>query len=292
VVERHVLGRSRDAGRPRRWADERGRIAPDDLTALAFFRRRFRAAGTPARAASEKAYLKSSLRFYGTSVPEIRRAAKDFAREHPELDRKALRAIAEACYDTDEHELRSGAIALLDRLSKTLDDRDLPWLVGLVRRSDTWAHVDWLAVAVIGDVVGRDARSPRRLPGWAADRSFWVRRTALLAQHDQLKAGGGDFPLFARLAEAMLDEREFFIRKAIGWVLREVSKRRPELSYAFLHEHADRVSRLTLQEGAKYLPPAQRSALGLAAEAAWIRREQVRRGAGPPVGSVAGPELE
>ena len=61
----------------------------------------------------------------------------------------------------------------------------------------------------------------------------------------------------------MLDEREFFIRKAIGWVLREVSKKRPELTYAFLERHRDRVSRLSLQEGAKYLPAPQRKALGL-----------------------------
>ena len=61
----------------------------------------------------------------------------------------------------------------------------------------------------------------------------------------------------------MLDEREFFIRKAIGWVLREVSKKRPELTYEFLKKHRDRVSGLSLREGAKYLPASQRKALGL-----------------------------
>jgi 3-methyladenine DNA glycosylase AlkD len=59
----------------------------------------------------------------------------------------------------------------------------------------------------------------------------------------------------------MLGEREFFIRKAIGWVLREVGKRRPELTFEFLREHRDAVSGLTLREGAKYLLPAQRRAL-------------------------------
>jgi len=61
----------------------------------------------------------------------------------------------------------------------------------------------------------------------------------------------------------MVDEREFFIRKAIGWVLRDVSRKRPELAFAFLAEHIDRVSGLTLREGAKYLTAAQREALGL-----------------------------
>lgn len=59
----------------------------------------------------------------------------------------------------------------------------------------------------------------------------------------------------------MLDEKEFFIRKAIGWVLREVSKKRPKLVFEFLREHRAEVSGLTLREGAKYLPAAQRRAL-------------------------------
>ena len=64
-------------------------------------------------------------------------------------------------------------------------------------------------------------------------------------------------------AARMLDEREFFIRKAIGWVLREVSKKRPELTYEFLKKHRDRVSGLSLREGAKSLPAPRRKALGL-----------------------------
>jgi hypothetical protein len=55
--------------------------------------------------------------------------------------------------------------------------------------------------------------------------------------------------------------REVFIRKAIGWVLRDASKKRPELVYGFLADHIDRVSGLTLREGAKHLPKSQREAL-------------------------------
>jgi 3-methyladenine DNA glycosylase AlkD len=72
-------------------------------------------------------------------------------------------------------------------------------------------------------------------------------------QLDALRRGGGDFPLFARLAEGMIEEREFFIRKAIGWVLREVSKKRPALVAAFLRDHGARASGLTVREASKYL---------------------------------------
>ena len=242
-----------------------------------FFERRYREAGTPARAAGTKAYLKSDLRFYGTTMPEIRRAANDFARAHPDLSRSELRKIVDELWSTDVFELRSAGIALLSRYAPLLEERDLPWLLGFVRRSKTWAHVDWLAADVIGGLVGESRAALRRLPAWARDDNFWVRRTALLAQLRQLSHEAGDFKLFARLAAPMLGEREFFIRKAIGWVLREVSKKRPKLVFEFLREHRDSVSGLTLSEGAKYLPPAQRRALRSPAKAPWAQREKRAR---------------
>ena len=250
--------------------------APTPGAARRYFARRYRAAGSAARAAAGKAYLKSDLRFYGTTVPEIRRAANDFAREHPDLTRTELRKIVDELWSTDVYELRSAGIALLSRYADVLEERDLPWLIGFVRRSKTWAHVDWLAADVIGGVVGESRSALRRLPAWARDKNLWVRRTALLAQLRQLSHEAGDFALFARLASPMLSEREFFIRKAIGWVLREVSKKRPTLVFEFLREHREEVSGLTLGEGAKYLPAAHRRALRLPAEAAWVRRENAR----------------
>ncbi|MGF1497259.1 MAG: DNA alkylation repair protein [Elainellaceae cyanobacterium] len=77
----------------------------------------------------------------------------------------------------------------------------------------------------------------------------------LARQHRQ------DFNLFARLASPMVEEKEFFIRKAIGWILREVSKQQPEWAYEFLETHIQQVSGLTLREGVKYLPPEHRENL-------------------------------
>jgi 3-methyladenine DNA glycosylase AlkD len=248
--------------------------------AVGFFTRRLRRAGSPVRAVGEKAYLKSDLRFWGTSQDSIRTAVREYCGAHPDLTRAELRALAEMLYGTDVHELRAAAIGVLERERETLDRRDLSWLIAIVRKSKSWAYVDWIAPKVIGDVIARDPRARARLAVWAKDANFWVRRAALLAEHDALRAGGGDFALWSRMAASMLDEREFFIRKAIGWVLREVSKKRPALTYAFLRTQRDRVSRLSLLEGAKYLPPAERRALGLPEEAPWVAREARRKADG------------
>ena len=246
---------------------------------IAGIRRRLRAAGSAERAAFDKVYLKSDLRFYGVALPEIHRIGSEVARQHGAMTRAQLRALAGRAYATREHDVRTVAIALLARQRRDLSEADLPWLIDLVRRSNTWAHVDWLAVTVIGDVIARSKAPGRWIRAWAKDESFWVRRTAILAQLDELKRERGDFELFASVAAGLLDEREFFIRKAIGWVLREVSKKRPALTYRFLAANRERVSRLTLQEGAKYLPAAKRRALGLPPDAAWKAREVRRKAA-------------
>jgi 3-methyladenine DNA glycosylase AlkD len=226
--------------------------------ALAELAGELRKVARPGRAAAEKAYLKSDLELWGVMVPDVRRVAAGYAKAHPDLTRIDLKAISVAAFKTDVFDLRSVAIALDDRRTALLEERDLPWLLDMVDASRTWAHVDWLAVTVVGDVVGRYPASRRWLPIWAKEKNLWIRRTALLAQLNALKRGEGDWKLFTRLAAGMLHEKEFFIRKAIGWVLREVGKKRPKPVYDFIRAHRDEMSGLTLREGAKYLSDARR----------------------------------
>ncbi len=221
--------------------------------AVRFFRSRFRPLADPARAAGQRAYMKSDLEFYGVTTPQVRAVGADYVRQHPDLTRAELVRVVDALYATRSFDLRSAAVVLLERKGNLLGARDASWLIAIVRRSANWGHVDMLASKVVGDLVAAHPSLLASLPAWARDDDFWVRRTALLAQLGELRRGRGDFALFTRLAVPMLGEREFFIRKAIGWVLREVSKKRPELVRAFLVEHGDRCSGVTLREARKYL---------------------------------------
>ena len=73
-----------------------------------------------------------------------------------------------------------------------------------------------------------------------------------------LRQGGGDFARFGRYADAMLEEKEFFIRKAIGWVLRETAKQNPAIVIAWLLPRKTRASGLTLREACKNLPAEEK----------------------------------
>ena len=201
--------------------------------------------------------MKSELRFHGVNAGQLRKTAAAYCKAE-ELDAASLRAAALALFDTEWFDLRSAAIALLEREEKQLTPADLPWLVELARAGACWAHVDYLVTKVIDPLLARHPAQLAHARRWSTDPDFWVRRVALLAQLKALRTGAGDFALFAEIAEPMLDEKEFFIRKAIGWVLREVSKKRPALVRDFLRAHGARASGVTWREATKYLPAVMR----------------------------------
>ena len=220
-----------------------------------------RAVARPERATQEKAYLKSDLEFLGATVWEIRRVVQAFAKGAAPLTHERLVALVEALWAKPIHERRMAAVVLLELNPKLLTPADLALIERLLRESLTWALVDGLAGDVVGGIL---AASPAEvtpvLDRWATDPDFWIRRSALLAELQPLSKGADPAP-FLRRADAMLEEKEFFIRKAIGWVLRELSKRRPDEVTAWLAPRTHRTSGVTMREAVKYLPPANRDRL-------------------------------
>jgi 3-methyladenine DNA glycosylase AlkD len=217
-----------------------------------------RAIGDAERAVQEKRYLKSELVHLGTGMPALRKVIKEVRRQHRDLPRSAVIALVEILWDEPAaapiHERRAAAVELLDLHKTLLEPRDLGLIERLVRESKTWALVDALAVAVAGSIVDRFPSETRRdVDRWARDDDFWVRRAAMLSLLRPLREGRGDFERFGRYADAMLEEKEFFIRKAIGWILRETSKKRPELVRAWIEPRRSRASGLTVREATKYL---------------------------------------
>jgi 3-methyladenine DNA glycosylase AlkD len=219
-----------------------------------------RALGTPERAEQERRYLKSDLTHYGVTVPAIHRLARAASRD-PGLDVRALVDLARRLWAAPVHERRALAADLLALRVDLLEPADAAMLEEMIRRSKTWALVDALAPSVMGPLVERHPRLGEVLDRWAADPDVWVRRAALLAHLIPLRTGGGDWERFARHADTMLEEREFFIRKAIGWVLRDTSRKRPDLVSDWLRPRIRRASGVTVREAVRHLPPADRESL-------------------------------
>lgn len=238
----------------------------DPVAVAAAAEAELRTAGTPERAVHEKAYLKSALEHAGTPVPAIRRVAKRIRREHRDLDAVTAFTLATELWTRPLHERRMLAVFVLELYADTMTPADLSRLEPLLRDSRAWALVDGLAGSVAATILLRhptDAAVDETLRRWGRDDDFWVRRAALLAHLKSLGSKGcfEGWERFCDLADAMLDEREFFIRKAIGWVLREAGKHRPEAVVAFITPRVPRVSGVTIREAVRYLDPVDRDAL-------------------------------
>lgn len=226
---------------------------PEMFEAVSELDAALRSAGSPERAEGEKRYLKSDLEFYGVDVPTTRRVVKAFLAAHT-LDRAGLVDTVTDLWDRLVHERRMAAALLLESESGLLESDDVALVERLLRESRTWALVDLLAVSVAGPLLDRDPDAAMTLDRWATDEDFWIRRSALLAHLRALRSGGGDFERFGRYADAMLEEKEFFIRKAIGWVLRDTARRQPSLVYDWLAPRAHLASGVTVREAVKRLP--------------------------------------
>jgi 3-methyladenine DNA glycosylase AlkD len=232
----------------------------DVATTAAAIENGCREAANPVRAVGERAYLKSDLEHFGAGVPEIRRVARTFATTHPDLTHDELDGLVRTLWARPIHECRMASLMLLDLYSRLLGPGDIGLIESMIRESRTWAYVDDLAGSAAGSLLLKYPELASHIDAWAVDPNFWIRRSALLSMLLPLKRGAS-FDTFGGYADAMLEEKEFFIRKAIGWVLRETSKRRAPEVYAWLLPRAARAPGVTLREAVKYLDPAQRQAI-------------------------------
>jgi 3-methyladenine DNA glycosylase AlkD len=218
-------------------------------------------AGTPERAEGSKAYLKSPLKFHGVNVPTTRRIARRWARENAEASLAEVYELAEQLWAAGWHEDRFLAVMLLNERAAELSTEQLPLIERMLDEAHTWANLDGIAVWVVGAMIDNDPDMLAVLPRWAESSNFWVRRATILAQLTQFRRGEGDLDLFEHLAvpmfyegEAWTKDERFFIRKAIGWTLREIGKVRPEWVVAFVGQHRAAMSGLTFREGTRNLP--------------------------------------
>ena len=213
--------------------------------------------GTPARAESERAYLKSDLDFYGTSVPHMRTVIKRFLRAQPDLTHDQLVDTCLALWapvgDVAIHERRAAAVLLLDERPALLSVTDVPTIERFLRESRTWAYVDPLAGHVVARLAVNDPALLDVLDRWLIDGDFWIRRSAVLALSDLLR-DGRELARFFRYADALLPEKEFFIRKVLGWVARETGRRHPDDVSAWVRRNLARMNGVTIREAVKYLP--------------------------------------
>ncbi|BCW59180.1 DNA alkylation repair protein [Arthrobacter sp. StoSoilB20] len=211
-----------------------------------------RDAGDAERAVGAQAYMKSEMPSLGVRVPEVRSGVKAAVKEFPPSTPPELRgAVLQLWREAKAREERYAAIDLTGLRLVKEDLEMLPVYEEIIRTGAWWDLVDGVAHRICALLLAHRPIMTPLLLGWARDRDMWIRRAAITAQLGAKTRT--DHALLAAVINHNMDDKEFFIRKAIGWALREYSKSDPEWVRAFAADNSTSLSPLSLREGTRLL---------------------------------------
>jgi 3-methyladenine DNA glycosylase AlkD len=213
----------------------------------------FEPARDPVAAQPMVAYMRHQFEFLGLPRPARDALQRTAWAGLDRPDPPTLAAVARACWERPEREYQYAACDYLirHRAAAAAESGFTEVVRELVTSKSWWDTVDALASRVAGPLVARHPALVVTMRAWGDDPNFWVARTALLHQlHYRERT---DAALLFELCERRAADREFFIRKAIGWALREYSKTDADAVRGFVCDHAEVLSGLSQKEALKWL---------------------------------------
>jgi 3-methyladenine DNA glycosylase AlkD len=220
---------------------------------LRSIRTALREVADPGRAPAMQAYMKSSMPYLGVAAPKVRAVCRATFASHPFPSAEQWRADVLTLWRGAEHrEERYAAIALCHHRKaaafQTLDA--LPMYEEMIVTGASWDYVDGLAGHRIGALLEAYPKEMRRtMLSWSRSPDLWKRRTSILCQ--MFRRDSTDLPLLYACIEPSLGSKEFFLRKAIGWALRQVAWHDPGEVVRYVEAHAAELSPLSKREALK-----------------------------------------
>jgi 3-methyladenine DNA glycosylase AlkD len=203
-------------------------------------------------AAGMRAYMRDRFEYLGIPTPGRRAAVKPLIRSFAPVDAPSLRAAAETLWQMREREYHYAAVDLLAHHAKILTLSDLDWLIELAQQNSWWDSVDALVKVVSKIVRAEGVKGRRQMDRALRHPDFWVRRIAMI--HQLGWRGDTDTVRLFRYADHLAPEKEFFIRKAVGWALRDYAWHDWRAVQKYLKTAHTRLSPLSYREAMKNFP--------------------------------------
>lgn len=202
-------------------------------------------------ATKQSQYMRNKFPFFGLMKDEIKMSFSEFESLNGKVRSEDSINFCRACTQYEEREMWYIGVDVLKKYKKKLVAEDLVFLKELIIKSDWWDIVDLVASNNIGSLVLNFPELKCEVQEWLYDENFWLRRTSIIYQLKYRDQTDVDFLFFA--CKYVAYEKEFFIRKAIGWALREYSKVNPEAVRLFIEKNNTILSTLSIREGSKYI---------------------------------------
>ena len=224
----------------------------DVAAAVAFAERELRKRADPAAAVDMARYMKTTMPFYGVKMPDRTPIARTLAERWAPQSAAEYRRLVEGLWGRTHREMKYLAIGAAVKHRSFIEPTMLPLYRRLIVTGAWWDLVDGVASELVGKVLldHRKWATPR-LREWLHNDDMWLRRTAIISQLTHKADTDASF-LFECCA-ARAHETEFFIRKAIGWALRQYARTDPEAVRRFVKQQGDRLSGLSRREAMKHL---------------------------------------
>ena len=195
-----------------------------------------------------KAYMKDQFEFLGVKTPVRRKLSKVFFKKNSGL--AIVWKFIHQAWDNPYREMQYVVLDYLQLKQKALTPSDLPKIKKLAQTKPWWDTIDFLCRSV-GYICLHYPETKKFVLEWSRDEDFWLRRLAI--EHQLLQKEETDVQLLEQILINNLDQTEFFINKAIGWALRDYSKTNPDWVREFIEKYKDRLSKLSIKEGSRYL---------------------------------------
>lgn len=215
----------------------------------------------PGVAAGQQSYMKTAEPYLGIRAPVVRTTVNTLVRAAPLLPRQDWERAVRELYSKATHREHRYAALELARHRRYILFRDgaiAPLVHDVVTGGQWWDLVD-SAAHVLGDGLVADRAAggtdlTRIVANWAIESDVWLRRVAVISQLGH--RGDTDLGLLEHCLDAQLGRSEFWLRKASGWALRELSHSNPAWVLGYLAERADAVAPLTRREALKAITRA------------------------------------
>ena len=205
------------------------------------------------KAEGMRAYMKSEMPYRGVQKPVRRKALRQIFRSHPISEQSDWQeTVLELWRDAEYREERYSALDLAG-LNQYVDFRTydtLPMFEEMVVTGAWWDYVDEIATHRLRELLERYPRGmSRRMRSWSRDPDMWKRRSSIICQIN--RKSETDLDLLFDCIEPNLSHGDFFVRKAIGWALRDLAWVDLETVEAYVREHHDQLSPLSRREALK-----------------------------------------
>jgi 3-methyladenine DNA glycosylase AlkD len=223
----------------------------DVKTYVAAIEEEFSRHANKARAAASKAYVRDLFEYYGLTTPQRRDIQKKFHSDIQLPPFELVPEIVKSLWNKKERECQYFAMELYEKYKKQFSKKDVPVFEYMIRNKSWWETVDFISPKLIAALHRKHPElQEENCRRWIKSDHMWLMRAAIIHQI-QYREKTNEKLLFELITHCM-DHEDFFIRKAIGWSLRQYARTNPGAVKKFVDSNRSKLSGLSQREALKH----------------------------------------